>query len=112
MKTWKWLLLPLVLVVLPCAAQTPVNSSLTYDGGSPTNQLLLTWEAIPGKPYNVLTTTALSGPPWQLLNPTPLAAVNNLVKFPQTNTQSARFYKVVKLDIDPPIMGSNMPADP
>ncbi len=110
MKTLKWVLLPLLLFALPCHAQTAVNSSLAYDGGTPTNQLLLSWEAIPGKQYNVLTTPALGQNPWQVLNPAPLAASNNLVKFRDTNNHPARFYKVVKLDADPPEVWRVAPA--
>jgi len=102
MKNGKWVLLSLLPFVSPLHAEIAITSSLTYDGENPTNQLLLSWEAIPGKQYNVLTTTALGGQPWQVLNPTPVGASNNLGKFHDTNSQSARFYKVVKLDTDPP----------
>jgi hypothetical protein len=70
----------------------------------------LTWEAIPGKQYNVLSTIALGGQPWQTLNPAPLFASNNLVRFRNQNDRSARFYKVVKLDTDPPEVWRLAPA--
>ena len=55
-------LLPLLLA-LPAAAETPVSTAISYDLANPTNQVLLTWEAIPTKQYRILTTTAL-GQPW------------------------------------------------
>ena len=111
MKRFFWLTIIPLLVVLPCAAQIPVTSSIAYDPANPTNQILLTWESIPGKQYNVLTTTALGQQPWQVLNSAPLFASNNLVKFRQPIDQTARFYKVVKLDTDPPEVWRLSPSD-
>src|SRR5437870_2544518 len=48
MKALKWLLLSRLHFGAPAPAQTPIKSSLNYDGGNPANQLLLSWEAIPG----------------------------------------------------------------
>lgn len=103
MKPWYLLLLASIHLVLPCAAQQiPVNSSIGYDAANPSNTIVLTWESIPTKLYNVLTTTALGQQPWQTLNASPIYSSNNLVRYRDTNNQPARFYKVVKLDTDPP----------
>ncbi len=59
----------------------------------------------------MLTTTALGQQPWTSLNPNPIYASNNLVRFADTNDQSARFYKVVKLDTDPPEVWRAAPGD-
>jgi sulfatase modifying factor 1 len=93
-------LLPLLLA-LPAAAETAVSTAISYDRGNPTNQVLLTWEAIPTKQYRILTTTAL-GQPWQTLTNTPLVASKNLVRFPTRADATARFYRVAKLDTEPP----------
>lgn len=99
---------PLVLLIslllaFPCAAQQiPVNSSIGYEVANLSNSIVLTWESIPTKLYNVLTTTALGQQPWVPLNPSPIYSSNNLVRYRDTNSQPARFYKVVKLDTDPP----------
>jgi formylglycine-generating enzyme required for sulfatase activity len=104
-------LLLLVLPALPCAAQTiPVHCDIGYEGGNPTNRVVLTWEAIPTKLYNVMASTALVQQPWQTLNPSPLYASNNLVRYHDTNSLPVRFYKVVKLDTDPPEVWRYAPA--
>jgi formylglycine-generating enzyme required for sulfatase activity len=93
-------LLPLLLA-LPAAAETAVSTAISYDRSNPTNQVLLTWDAIPTKQYRILTTTAL-GQPWQTLTNTPLVASNNLVRFRTRADATARFYRVAKLDTEPP----------
>lgn len=97
------------LLALPAVADTPVVPGISYDPSNPTNQVLLTWEAIPTKQYRILTTTAL-GQPWQTLTNTPLAAPNNLVKFPTRADGTARFYKVAKLDTEPPEIWRLLPS--
>jgi len=92
----------MLLLSLSCPAEIPVQSSIAYQTGASTNQILLTWEAIPSKLYNVLSATDLGQQPWQLLTPAPIYASNNLIKFLNSNDQSTRFYKVVKVDTDPP----------
>jgi hypothetical protein len=99
-----------LLLALPCSADVPVGCSLEYDRGAASNQVLLSWEAIPTKLYNVLTATALENQPWLPLNPAPLLATNNLVKFWHSNDLPARFYKVVKLDTDQPEIWRLNPA--
>ena len=83
-------------------AQTPVHSSIGFDGTNGSNRITLTWEAVPTKLYHIRTTTALGQQPWQNFTPAPLYAFNNLIRFHDTNNQPARFYQVVKLDTDPP----------
>ncbi len=92
-----------LLLAWPCAAQQiPLNSSIAYDVNDPTHVIVLTWEAIPTKHFNVLTAPALGQQPWKTLNPSPIYASNNRVRFPDAYDQTARFYQVVKLDTDPP----------
>ncbi|HXP62156.1 MAG TPA: SUMF1/EgtB/PvdO family nonheme iron enzyme [Dongiaceae bacterium] len=89
---------------------TPVPTSITWDAGNPTNQILLTWYATPTKEYQVLTTPAL-GRAWQPLTNGLLAASNNLVRFGTQAGGAARFYRVVKRDTDPPAVARLWPAD-
>ena len=103
MKPLNSLRLVSLLLVLPCAAQQiPVTSSIGYETANSSNNIVLTWESIPTKLYNVLTTTALEQQPWVPLNASPIYSSNNLVRYRDTNSLPARFYKVVKLDTDPP----------
>ena len=93
----------LLLGDLPCPAQLiPVHSDIGYEGGNSTNRVVLTWEALPTKLYNVLSATSLTQQAWQTLTPATLYASNNLVRFRDTNNLPVRFYKVVKLDTEPP----------
>jgi len=65
-----------LVLALACSADTPVSTAISYDPGNPTNQVLLTWEAIPTKQYRVLTTTVL-GQPWPVLRPAWRAEAND-----------------------------------
>ena len=109
LKLALWTSSACLLLTLACPAETPVTSAISYDASNPTNQVLLTWEAIPSKQYRILTTTAL-GQPWQTLTNTPLAASNNLVKFPTRADATARFFKVAKLDTEPPAIWRMTPS--
>src|ERR1039458_6357865 len=91
----------LVQALTATADNTSVPTAIAWDASNPTNKILLTWEAIPTKQYNVLTTTAL-GQPWQSLTNGLLVASNNLVRFGTQAGGAARFYRVVKRDTDPP----------
>jgi formylglycine-generating enzyme required for sulfatase activity len=92
------------------AETTPVTTTITWDASNPTNKILLTWEATPTKLYNVLTTTVLSQP-WQPLTNGSVLASNNLVRFRTQADASARFYRIVKLDTDPPEIWRLAPTD-
>ena len=98
-----------LLSTLPAAAETPIDTAITYNPATPTNQVLLAWEAVPSKQYRVQTTAAL-GQPWQTLTNTPLVASNNLVRFGTRADATARFYRVSKLDTEPPEIWRLEPA--
>jgi formylglycine-generating enzyme required for sulfatase activity len=98
-----------LLLSLRAIAETSVTTAISYDPGNSTNQVLLTWEAIPTKQYRILTTTALNQP-WQTLTNTPLVASNNLVRFGTRADATARFYKVAKLDTEPPEIWRMIPS--
>lgn len=101
---------PLLVALTAGAETTPVTTTITWDASNPTNKILLTWEAIPTKLYNVLTTTAL-GQPWQPLTNGSVLASNNLVRFRTQADATARFYRIVKLDTDPPEIWRLAPTD-
>ena len=102
--------LALSLVALEIRSQPlPVTSSIASVAGKPT-AIVLSWEAIPGKQYNVLTTSTLGPAAWQALNVLPIYATNRLVSFAQQIAQTVGFYRVVKLDSDPPEIWRLAPA--
>jgi formylglycine-generating enzyme required for sulfatase activity len=78
-------------------SQTLVHLSISQEG-NPTNGFLLTWEASAGEQYNLLTTPSLEPQAWRALNAVPITTSSNEVKFSDSNDQTARFYKVVKLE--------------
>ncbi|HOC57396.1 MAG TPA: formylglycine-generating enzyme family protein [Verrucomicrobiota bacterium] len=92
------------------AVTAPVSTTITWDDSNPTNKILLTWEAIPTKLYNVWTTPAL-GQPWQPLTNGSVLASNNLVRFRTQADTTARFYRIAKVDTDPPEIWRLAPTD-
>jgi formylglycine-generating enzyme required for sulfatase activity len=109
MKNQIYTLVVCLLMHLACSAETPVSSSISYDSTNSSNQVELTWVAIPSKPYRILTTTAF-GQPWQTLPNTPLVASNNLIRLRTSADATARFYRVSKLDVEPPEVWRIVPA--
>jgi hypothetical protein len=100
----------LVHALTATADNTPVPTTIAWNASNPTNKILLTWEAIPTKQYNILTTTAL-GQPWQPLTNGVVVASNNLVRFSTQPDQAVRFYRIVKRDTDPPTVARLLPSD-
>ncbi len=86
-----------------------LSLAISYDATNAANPILLTWEAIPTKLYRILTTTDLRQP-WQTLTNTPLVASNNLVRFPTRADAALRFYRLAKLDTEPPAIRQMLPA--
>lgn len=93
-----------------CLADTPVRSTISYDPYAPSNKILVSWATVPGKHYAVRTTPIL-GQPWHTLNLTPLVATTNQMSYGAENNESSRFYRVVKLDTEPPEVWRLSPAD-
>ncbi|MCX6903266.1 MAG: HYR domain-containing protein [Verrucomicrobia bacterium] len=102
MKTSFWAtLVVLLLVLLPARTETPINSSIAYDPESSSNQIVLSWPAIPGQSYLIKATLTL-GAPWQALNSAPLIATSNLLTYRDQASAPSRFYQIVELDTEPP----------
>src|SRR5258708_5214936 len=105
-------LMILLALVWQCGGQPdPGRLSLNYDGRSSSNQLVLGWEAVPDKQYNMLSTTALGQRAWQALNTQPLTSPKNLIRFTNGNDQAARFFKVSRIDTDAPEVWNLAPPD-
>jgi formylglycine-generating enzyme required for sulfatase activity len=98
-----------LLFNLDIEAQITGPTGITYAPSGTSNQVLLTWEAIPTKQYRVLTTAALDQP-WETVANTPLVASNNLVRFSTRADGVTRFYRVSKLDTDAPVIWRTVPA--
>lgn len=91
------------------AASVPVSVEILYDPAQPTTPVRLSWEAIPTKHYQLLTTPAL-GQAWEALSATPVVASNNLVRFAAAADPVARFYQVAKLDTEAPEIWRTIPS--
>ena len=60
--------------------------------------VVVSWQAVPGKSYNLLSTERLDPAAWAALNPAPLVAETNQQVYRDTNGGSSRFYQVVELN--------------
>ena len=87
------------------AITAPIACSISFDG---TNTVRIGWYPYPGKSYVIQTTTNLAQP-WQAA--ATLTATNNLLSCPFPVLSGARFFRVVKLDTDPPTVARLLPSD-
>ena len=60
--------------------------------------IVLTWEAVPGRSYNVLAAEAPNSGAWTTLNSAPLIAETNRQVYRDLNSGGSRFYQVVALN--------------
>src|ERR1017187_4533329 len=88
-----------------CGVTAPIACSISFDG---TNTVRIGWYPDPLKSYVIQTTTNLAQP-WQ--NAATLTATNNLLSCPFPVLSGARFFRVVKLDTDPPTVSRFLPSD-
>jgi formylglycine-generating enzyme required for sulfatase activity len=93
------------LVRAACAITAPIACSISFDG---TNTVRIGWYPDPGKSYVIQSTTNLAQS-WQ--NGATLTATNNLLSCPFPVLSGARFFRVVKLDTDPPTVSRLLPSD-
>ena len=84
--------------IVRCGGEPIINLSISYQGGSPMEGFVLKWESSVGERYYLLRRRALAAEGWQAVNGVPLMSSSNRVTLVDTNDQSARFYKVLKLE--------------
>ncbi|MBM3882116.1 MAG: hypothetical protein FJ387_20745, partial [Verrucomicrobia bacterium] len=99
-----------LLLCFPAAhAETPIRSTATRSGP---NQVLIAWEALAGKSYQLRTTTSLLTP-WQVLatDPAVLQAQGASLSYTVPIEPGTRFFQVVKLDTEPPQIVRLAPVD-
>src|SRR2546429_419178 len=89
----------LVLALFSTASAEAALSviSIHYEGGG-TNEVVLSWDTVPGKFYNLVGTPQLSSPSWAVLNAEPMLATRNVQVYRNSNVLSSRFYRVVELN--------------
>jgi formylglycine-generating enzyme required for sulfatase activity len=100
--------------LLPCAvlAADPSGSSVniflnTNQASSP---FMLAWDAVPGRAYQVQTTTNL-GQPWMTVPSSPRIATNSVETFDfAAPAEQSGFFRIVQLTPDPPAGFSIAPA--
>ena len=88
----------------------PGVGPIGIDVRSSSNRVVISWEAIPGKQYQVRAASLLDGLPWQTLTSVPLFATNNLIRFRTPFGPSSQFFQVLKVDTDPPEIWRLKPA--
>jgi hypothetical protein len=84
--------------IVRCGGEPIINLSISYGGRSPMNGFVLTWESSVGERYYLLRTRALAPDGWQAVNGVPLMSSGNRMTLMDANDQSARFYRVLKLE--------------
>ncbi len=101
----KRLLLAIILVGLFCArasaTKIPGWITLSSDYQGEGSELVISWDSIPGKSYSIMVTDELDGD-WTELNPEPVVVPSQLGTYKDQTTSGIRFYRVRKLDTDPP----------
>jgi len=83
------------------AADMRASIALCSDYQGEGSEFIISWSAIPGKSYDVLATTWLAGG-WSTLNAEPIVAQSEEESCRDQTTSAKRFYRVRKLDTEPP----------
>ncbi|MHC1769469.1 MAG: SUMF1/EgtB/PvdO family nonheme iron enzyme [Verrucomicrobiia bacterium] len=90
-------------------AETPISSSIATAESTSVN---ISWMAVPGKSYALKTSRSLASE-WEVLatQPVRLTATTNRLSYTVPIEDQVRFYRVVKLDTEPPqVLQLNPPA--
>ena len=82
--------------------------SLDYQG--PGSELVMTWFPLSGKSYNIEAAVDLTGP-WSALNPQPVLGQQTVQTYRDQTSEPVRFYRIRKLDTEPPEVVYLTPKD-
>lgn len=111
MKSFRFFVLLLGLFV-PAAHAVDIEAAIApspdYQGEG--SEFIISWASLAGKWYNVEAATQLDGN-WSTLNPGPIVAQSGEATYRDQTTSSVRFYRVRKLDTEPPEVVRLNPAD-
>lgn len=88
--------------------QATIALSPDYQGEG--SEFIISWDAIPGKWYNVGAATQLDGN-WSTLNPGPIVAQSGEAAYRDQTASPVMFYRVRKLDTEPPEVVHLNPGD-
>src|SRR5687767_12493837 len=83
---------------VPCGGQPIINLSISYPKENPTGGFVLGWESSAGERYYLLRTRALAPERWQAVNAVPVMGSSDRITLVDANDESARFYRVLKLE--------------
>ncbi|MDP2897145.1 MAG: choice-of-anchor Q domain-containing protein [bacterium] len=111
MKTFCFfMLLPAFFVPAAHAAdmRAAIAPSPEYQGEG--SEFIISWDSLAGKWYNVEAATQLDGD-WSTLNPDPIVAQSGEATYRDQTTSPVRFYRVRKLDTEPPEVVHLNPGD-
>ncbi len=75
--------------------------ALSPDYQGPGSELIITWFPLSGKSYNIEAAAQLTGP-WAALNPQPLLGEETVQTYRDQTPEPVRFYRIRKLDTEPP----------
>ncbi len=107
-------ILPAFFVLLLCSRAFGVELkptiALSPDYQGPGSEFVITWFPLSGKSYNIEAATDLNGP-WAALNPQPLVAEKTVETYRDQTAEPVRFYRIRKLDTQPPEVVYLSPKD-
>jgi hypothetical protein len=95
---------------LPLHAATYAPGDIIRHPGGPEPHFVISWQAQPGKVYDILATPEL-GREWQVLNNAPITATSLVESFTDSSVQPSRFYTIRKRDTEPPAIESLLPRE-
>lgn len=75
----------------------PIDVTIANDSVN-SNAVVVSWETVPGKYYNLISTAGLEPSFWMTVNQAPLLAQTNRLNFLDTNATDFRFYRVMELN--------------
>jgi hypothetical protein len=90
---WKIIIAALIFPI--CAPGVPIEVSINYE--HQTNEIVLAWDATPGRSYNILSTDQFEPSSWGPLIAAPIIANTDRITFREPKLVNSRFYKVEEL---------------
>ncbi|MDP2898035.1 MAG: Ig-like domain-containing protein, partial [bacterium] len=104
------ILLPVLFVPVAHASDMRATIAVSRDYQGEGSEFIISWASLAGKSYNVEAVADLSGD-WSILNPGPIVAQSGEATYRDQTTSPVMFYRVRKLDTEPPEVVHLNPAD-
>lgn len=83
------------------AVELKPTITLSRDYQGPGSEFIITWFPLSGKSYNIEAAADLTGP-WATLNAQPVVGQQTVETYRDQTAEPVRFYRIRKLDTEPP----------